>query len=479
MKLGRNSPCLCGSGKKYKACCLGKKDWDSIIARPDFAQHLTARGKNLFFLNTAASILDLDPDEPHIDWPIVKKKISEKHVFELHTLLKLLWSDKQDLQRTLSGAEGLSGLYTGHYTPEAMTRNLARHSLYTESILVFDPFVFPGSVNPEYDPVLHPEKYVSHTIKCLYIWFSMAPWIQAGILKFIRSPTDFDANLAVDSLREEDARLAKHKELREAMDSIKANPDIHEGEIGWMTEYLMLSYSDETIRDVLTKGGFSAQDINDFIRRRERDKQLHPYYTEQRRSDLLITKMGESYGVTKRVADLTGSFLLTDNEIRWKIIELDRKESGIDESSWEPFSRAIGNAPLKLLENISLEDCLRLRKDGLLNSMRLFLRRVWTEAGAGVSSHACSAQHFADELEHEVALAEDEWRQIDRKLMKWFGSEAAASLALAPQIGLANVSWLAASLAVAGVANLAESRSERRSLPHKMPGAFFLGCKHK
>ena len=91
----------------------------------------------------------------------------------------------------------------------------------------------------------------------------------------------------------------------------------------------------------------------------------------------------------------------------------------------------------------------------------------------------CSAQHFADELEHEVALAEDEWRQIDRKLMKWFGTEAAASLALAPQIGLANVSWLAASLAVAGVANLAESRSERRSLPHKMPGAFFLGCKHK
>ena len=25
MKLGRNEPCPCGSGKKYKNCCLGKE----------------------------------------------------------------------------------------------------------------------------------------------------------------------------------------------------------------------------------------------------------------------------------------------------------------------------------------------------------------------------------------------------------------------------------------------------------------------
>jgi hypothetical protein len=26
VKIGRNSPCLCGSGKKYKQCCEGKAD---------------------------------------------------------------------------------------------------------------------------------------------------------------------------------------------------------------------------------------------------------------------------------------------------------------------------------------------------------------------------------------------------------------------------------------------------------------------
>ena len=25
MKIGRNEPCICGSGKKYKRCCLGEE----------------------------------------------------------------------------------------------------------------------------------------------------------------------------------------------------------------------------------------------------------------------------------------------------------------------------------------------------------------------------------------------------------------------------------------------------------------------
>lgn len=33
MKIGRNTPCLCGSGKKYKKCCLGKDD-DAYYSNP-------------------------------------------------------------------------------------------------------------------------------------------------------------------------------------------------------------------------------------------------------------------------------------------------------------------------------------------------------------------------------------------------------------------------------------------------------------
>lgn len=38
MKLGRNDPCHCGSGKKYKACCLAKDESKERAAREKAAQ---------------------------------------------------------------------------------------------------------------------------------------------------------------------------------------------------------------------------------------------------------------------------------------------------------------------------------------------------------------------------------------------------------------------------------------------------------
>ena len=29
-KVGRNDPCPCGSGKKFKNCCINKKNWDEL-----------------------------------------------------------------------------------------------------------------------------------------------------------------------------------------------------------------------------------------------------------------------------------------------------------------------------------------------------------------------------------------------------------------------------------------------------------------
>ena len=37
MKVGRNDPCPCGSGKKYKKCCLGKNVVSSETLNPNVA----------------------------------------------------------------------------------------------------------------------------------------------------------------------------------------------------------------------------------------------------------------------------------------------------------------------------------------------------------------------------------------------------------------------------------------------------------
>jgi hypothetical protein len=38
MKLGRNDPCHCGSGKKYKQCCLAKDEAKERAARAKAAE---------------------------------------------------------------------------------------------------------------------------------------------------------------------------------------------------------------------------------------------------------------------------------------------------------------------------------------------------------------------------------------------------------------------------------------------------------
>lgn len=34
MKIGRNDPCQCGSGKKYKKCCMDKQNLNQNAAQP-------------------------------------------------------------------------------------------------------------------------------------------------------------------------------------------------------------------------------------------------------------------------------------------------------------------------------------------------------------------------------------------------------------------------------------------------------------
>ena len=42
MDLGRNEPCHCGSGRKYKQCCLGKDEAIAAAARAEAAAEPSA-----------------------------------------------------------------------------------------------------------------------------------------------------------------------------------------------------------------------------------------------------------------------------------------------------------------------------------------------------------------------------------------------------------------------------------------------------
>lgn len=61
MKIGRNDPCLCGSGKKYKQCCEGKATEKSNV----FTKWTAVIFGSLLLIGTLAMMLSIARnDEP-------------------------------------------------------------------------------------------------------------------------------------------------------------------------------------------------------------------------------------------------------------------------------------------------------------------------------------------------------------------------------------------------------------------------------
>ena len=89
-----------------------------------------------------------------------------------------------------------------------------------------------------------------------------------------------------------------------------------------------------------------------------------------------------------------------------------------------------------------------------------------------------NAKLLAEELAEETIKAEEEWKQIDRNLLKWFGAELGSGIAAAgPMIASGYGQFLAAAVAVSGITTLGATQGERKSFKKKYPAAFFLKLK--
>jgi hypothetical protein len=221
--------------------------------------------------------------------------------------------------------------------------------------------------------------------------------------------------------------------------------------------------------------------LNGINNMRKRDPYfLEPFDQDGKNSEFHIMTSGASYDIARLTARLTGSYLVTDIASRWKEIELDREQSGIRQIEWSPLAKAFQNANLKYLNTLDLNHALAIRKEGRLASLRAFLKKVWSAAATEDQFAEQNAQYMADELDAEVRSTEEEWKQIDRDLVKWLGGEAAAALLSAgPLIASGHAGFVAAAALTAGAATLTASYQQRRGFQNKFPAAFFMKLSKK
>ena len=157
-KIGRNELCPCGTGKKYKHCCLGNVDWDDIFRnQKDWRPHMSIRGRNIAFANRLGDILNLNNVNDIVDY---KKGFTNQAVREIHETVLDLWPLNLDIEAVLERSrDDVSGLYVGDYDLDYVLRGVVRHSIYANKILLVDPFVYPPSVRDAFNPLLEPGQY--------------------------------------------------------------------------------------------------------------------------------------------------------------------------------------------------------------------------------------------------------------------------------------------------------------------------------
>lgn len=177
---GRNEPCSCGSGKKYKKCCLPLdegRDERSILA----ASSRTLADKNMALLAGMVEIFGLDRQ-----WDKVKHDMTDARIREFYEFVARLWPVDTDPRVALPPPDStLRALYLGENEPELMLENVFRFCLYADQIVLVNPFDNPNLMAEEFNPVYHPGEWRVQTLRLVYHLALLGPWIEAGLVLLI------------------------------------------------------------------------------------------------------------------------------------------------------------------------------------------------------------------------------------------------------------------------------------------------------
>ena len=487
MKIGRNAPCPCGSGKKYKHCCLGTVPWEEIpeLSEAHF-RNLTVRGKNQIFLANLGDALQIDRLDNGC-WADVKDACTEQAVQRIYASIIDLWPDENDLIRVLKvSRKEATALYVGSYEEELILSGLTRHLLYADTILLPDPFNDPRGLRMEFNPLENPHAFRVTTLKWARIWLMLSPWIQEGVVQFIRTPGDFDIGLwcacatASEAKFESDSDLKEvaEKEISEAASRLSANeifllqmPDAYLAEE--FRENKETAYTDEP----------SEIDVHQFIEWIWSRRKAHPYFIpDPAGTGRMLNKQciqffsGANYEMAKLTASLSGSHLITDMRSRWAEIKLDKDKVKLGQDPWQPFSKAFSEVEFQFLNEVPLQTALEVRKQGFLSSFRTFFREVWRKSVHEDEFSEANAVVLADSLIDEMRKAEDEFKTIRLEIGRWLtgGALLAGQRIIAP----ASADYIGAGLlfAASGVGGGAAAL-RGRNLTKKSPAAYLLRMK--
>jgi hypothetical protein len=312
-KIGRNDPCGCGSGKKFKKCCEGKPEKN----RPSW-NALSIRERNIVMYRGVYDILGLNKGKT---WDDVRRELRDDQVVDIHKLYWSLWPIETDLFSLLPRPDDtLRAVYTGMLDPRVILLPLGAVP-YFDEVIIQHPFVHPKAVNPKFSPIENPHQHKYQTLKNLLLFLYLEPFILSGIVNFIPDPCMFDNFL--------------HRELLNMATERRGNSPINEEETKRLMELgkddfarTMRGFSKEQLIQQITKSSpeLSRAEIDDVVQYMKSLNEDDPLtllqddlYTQG--GQLMISSMSPNFEMALFTAQVTDSAILTDSRTRWEEIK--------------------------------------------------------------------------------------------------------------------------------------------------------------
>lgn len=474
MKLGRNDPCPCGSGLKFKKCGLVKGHGGE--ARPSFE---TLHDRNIQIIDAiheafgpiGKNILEL------------KTHVTADRVRAFYRIVNALSPADMDPYSLLAqhGGAGLRALYTGDARPELLAQNVFRFTLYTDQILMVEPFMAPAIMREKYNPMKHPEQYRSDTLRLAFLTLALEPWIRLGLVQFIPDPTDFDLKLKSFFLDEARKRYEGEGALAEedlARDFERALPLFKRDFVRTMESLPRGALERKLARDGVDPD--SIPGMVDYMKGRLRTDPLAIEDPDLEKGELMIRRSAGNLESTLYITEMTGAFPYTDGNVRWRELLKATEDASEVTRLWTPLTRAFAELPFQFLNAVDPDFAFRMREEDRLLQLRTFIRRIWNSMAESpdASTMEGKARVFSEELRSEYQSVKADWKAIEDEYNNstindaWLAGLAAFGGALTP--GHIGVGLSIIGFGISSYLRLKRLENKIEQFKHTVPMSVFV-----
>lgn len=336
----------------------------------------------------------------------------------------------------------------------------------------------PHTLKDEFNPLVHPDRYKSDTIRLLYFLKEAEPWIRSGIVTLVPNPGKFDLEFWKESVS-----LAKERTERFQFTEEDLDENSQEGKEDFR-RFIRRLPKEELLQTLRKENpGISVATAEQAYEHLLEERKQDPLALDQTiaGTDDQITSfhVGANLETILFLSEEIGAFPYTSLRWRWRELLSERNELSDLAQVWSPLSKAFRELDIKFLDNVDSRFAYEMRTDSRLNSFRSFLRRTWkaVEGEIDLAKIETLGRDFCDELVDEYRKAQAEWSSIDTDLVKWGGvSITGAGVSAAGAIASGHLSFVPPMLAAAGLGifKLVEAHRRRREFRSKLPMSVFI-----